>query len=43
MPNTLFYRMMSGNYDQSLSIQLQQSLERLKARYATEAPAPKTE
>ncbi|MBL8891148.1 MAG: SRPBCC family protein [Planctomycetaceae bacterium] len=43
LPNTLFYRLMSGNYDQSLSIQLQQSLERLKARYATEAPAPITE
>lgn len=34
LPNTLFYRLMSGNYDQSLSIQLQQSLERLKTRYA---------
>jgi hypothetical protein len=39
LPNTFFYRLMSGNYDQSLSIQLQQSLERIKTRYATEAPA----
>ncbi|MDP1564345.1 MAG: SRPBCC family protein [Pirellulaceae bacterium] len=39
LPNTLFYRMMSGNYDQRHSIELHQSLERLHAGYATEAPA----
>jgi hypothetical protein len=42
LPNTLFYRLMSGNYDQSLSIQLQQSLDRLKARYAAPPSEPNT-
>jgi hypothetical protein len=40
LPNTLFYRLMSGSYDQSLSIQLQQSLDRLKARYAAPPTDP---
>lgn len=32
LPNTIFYRLMSGSYSESLSAQLQHSLERLKNR-----------